>query len=135
MANSRNLLAVLITFVSMPSTADEGQALFEKYCIACHQVQGPPKVAPPVFGVINHVKTVYPERRAFVDRIVEWVENPNPDDSLMPGAVRRFGVMPKLKYPQRDVRKIAEYLYDQRMNLPQWYIEHYQQQHGQKPAQ
>jgi mono/diheme cytochrome c family protein len=131
----RFLVAALLILLTMPSSAEEGRALFEKYCIACHQIQGPPKVAPPVFGVINHVKGVYPEREAFVKRIVEWVENPNPNDVLMPGAAKRFGVMPKLGYPKKDVRKIAEFLYDHRVDLPQWYIEHYRQQHGRDPVQ
>jgi hypothetical protein len=84
--------------------------------------------------VINHVKERYPEREAFIQRIVEWVGNPNSNDSLMPGAIRRFGVMPKMDFPRKDVRKIAAFLYDQPLDLPQWYIEHYQQQHGKKPA-
>jgi mono/diheme cytochrome c family protein len=131
----RFFVAALLMIVAMPSSSKEGQALFEKYCIACHQIQGPPKIAPPVFGVINHVKGVYPEREAFVKRIVEWVENPNPNDVLMPGAVKRFGVMPKLGYPKEDVRKIAEFLYDHQVNVPQWFIEHYRQQHGRDPIQ
>jgi mono/diheme cytochrome c family protein len=129
------LVTALFIFMATSSLADEGLALFEKYCIACHQIQGPPQVAPPAFGVINHVKAVYPERDAFIKRIVDWVEQPNPNDVLMPGAVIRFGVMPKLDYPREDVVKIAEFLYDQRMDLPQWYIEHYRQQHGQAPVQ
>jgi mono/diheme cytochrome c family protein len=135
MTISRNLVTAFLIIVTMPSIAQEGQALFEKYCIACHQIQGPPKIAPPVFGVINHVKGAYPEREAFVRRIVEWVDNPSPNNTLMPGAVRRFGIMPKLNYPKEDVRKIAEFLYDYRVDLPQWYIKHYQQQHGRTPEQ
>jgi mono/diheme cytochrome c family protein len=134
MTNTRYLVATLIAFFTIPSMADDGQKLFEKYCIACHQIEGPPQVAPPVFGVINHVKERYPEREAFIQRIVEWVGNPNSNDSLMPGAIRRFGVMPKMDFPRKDVRKIAAFLYDQPLDLPQWYIEHYQQQHGKKPA-
>lgn len=131
----RYIVAAFLALAAIPSIAQEGRALFEKYCIACHQIQGPPKTAPPVFGVINHVKGVYPEREDFVKRIVDWVENPDPGDTLMPGAVQRFGVMPKLGYPRQDVRKIAEFLYDHRVDLPQWYIEHYRRQHGRDPVQ
>ncbi|MGD8913285.1 MAG: cytochrome c [Candidatus Thiodiazotropha sp.] len=134
MKPSRCLVGALLVFFVIPSVAKEGQALFEKYCIACHQIQGPPKIAPPVFGVINHVRNVYPEREAFVKRIVDWVDKPDPKDALMPGAVLRFGIMPKLGYPREDVRKIAEFLYDHQVNLPQWYIEHYRQQHGREPT-
>jgi mono/diheme cytochrome c family protein len=134
MMDFRYLVAALPVFIAMSSVAEEGRFLFEKYCIACHQLQGPAQIAPPVFGVINHVKGVYPEREVFIERIINWVENPNPNDALMPGAVKRFGIMPKLGYPSEDVRKIAEFLYDHQVELPQWYIEHYRQQHGRDPA-
>ncbi|MEH6558373.1 MAG: hypothetical protein V7708_11280 [Oceanicoccus sp.] len=33
-------------------------------------------------------------------------------EPLIPGAVKKFGVMPKLNYDAKDVRTIAEYWYD-----------------------
>jgi hypothetical protein len=69
----------------------------------------------------------------FTQRIVNWVKEPNAEDVLMPGAIRRFGLMPKLGYSELDVRLIAEYLYDGKTDLPEWYIKHYEEEHGQKP--
>lgn len=126
------ILSILL--LSFPALADEGRELFDKYCISCHKIDGQPQLAPPIFGVINHVKSAYPEREQFVKRIVTWVNNPNPDNILMPGAVRRFGLMPKLGYPSEDVHKIAEFLYDFRVDLPNWYRKHYRQEHGKPPA-
>lgn len=131
-----NYFAIAVLFwIPASAQSDEGRQLFDKYCISCHSIEGAPQTAPPIFGVINHVKAVYPEREAFVERVVAWVNNPNPYDVLMPGAARRFGVMPKLGYPTEDVRKIAEFLYEHRTDLPQWYIKHYRQEHGKNPTQ
>jgi mono/diheme cytochrome c family protein len=135
MKSLKYLAAGLFALTALSAGAEDGAALFDKYCIACHKIQGPPQIAPPIFGVINHVKGAYPQRDAFIQRVVDWVANPDANDTLMPGAVRRFGVMPKLGYPTEDVRKIAAFLYDHRMDLPQWYVEHYRQQHGKDPVQ
>ena len=134
MKKTSYLTVALLSLLAFPAQADEGRELFDKYCIACHKIQGTPQLAPPIFGVINHVKAMYPEREAFIERVVAWVDNPNPNDVLMPGAARRFGVMPKLGYPTEDVRKIAAFLYEHRIDLPEWYIEHYRQEHGKNPT-
>ena len=112
---------------------ENGGELFDKLCLICHVKQGPPTNAPPIFGVINHVRQAYPNRADFIQRIVNWVKEPNAEDVLMPGAIRRFGHMPKLGYSEHDVRLIAEYLYDGKTDLPEWYIKHYEEEHGQKP--
>jgi len=116
------------------SLAEDGKTLFDALCVSCHKTAGPPETAPPIFAVIHHVKAVYPDKEGFVDQVVEWVKAPNPDLALMPGAVRRFGLMPQLPIAESDVRKIAEYLYDYEVNLPPWYIQHYKQQHGVAPS-
>ena len=110
-----------------------GQDSFNKLCLSCHVTSGRPTIAPPIFGVINHVKSAYPTKTEFVDRIVNWVANPQKEKSLMPGAIRRFGVMPKLPYDPIEVRLIAEYLYDGKNDLPAWYKEHFKAEHGQEP--
>ena len=128
--------AAAIQFLSAPVQAEPNpQELFSQLCSSCHAVQGMPTNAPPIFGVINHVRSAYPERQAFVQRIVDWVAEPDPRDTLMPGAVRRFGLMPKLGYDPEDVRVIAEYLYSMRNRPPAWYREHYRQEHGHDPVQ
>jgi hypothetical protein len=42
------------------------------------------------------------------------VEYPDKDVSLMRGAIKKFGLMPKLPYKQEEVRKVAEFLYDKK---------------------
>mgnify|MGYP001601411240 CR=1 FL=1 len=124
--------SLLLTHVA-PSTASTGEETFNQLCLSCHVKQGKATIAPPLFGVVNHVKNVYPDREAFIQRVVDWVESPNADQALMPGAVKKFGLMPKLAYPSSQVRKAAEYLYDADINPPSWYKEHYKKEHGKNP--
>jgi hypothetical protein len=51
----------------------------------------------------------------------------------MPGARMRFGLMPAIEMDEDDLRKIAEFVYDARFDIPGWYAEHYKQEHGKYP--
>ncbi|MEZ5447583.1 MAG: hypothetical protein R3E89_00625 [Thiolinea sp.] len=54
----------------------------------------------------------------------------------MPGAVRKFGLMPaQPQLAEADLQAVAAYLYDQDMSLPDWYKTHYQAEHGQLPTE
>lgn len=131
------LAALGLALVSLGALGDDeqGARLFDELCIACHILEGEPQVGPPVFGVINHVKQAHPQKEAFVRHIVDWVASPDSASALMPGAVRRFGLMPKLGYADEDVRAIAEFWFEKKNDLPGWYREHYQQEHGVAPTQ
>lgn len=110
--------------------SDEGKALFESLCMSCHAVSGQPVAAPPVFGMKNHVIRAYPQRDDFINYVVHWVRSPDASRSLMPGAVRRFGIMPTLPYAEDQVRKAAAFIYDTNFRKPGWYQKHYEAEHG-----
>ncbi len=124
---------IMMISANVAFAGNDGKALFDKLCLSCHVISGKPMIAPPVFAVVNHVKSAHPARPDFVNYIVQWVANPQVENALMPGAVRKFGVMPKLPYDAAQVRLIAEYLYDGETARPAWYIEHYEAEHGHKP--
>jgi hypothetical protein len=129
------LISWTLLFSSSAFAIENGSELFDKLCAICHVKQGQPTNAPPVFGMVNHVKRAYPNRDEFVERIVVWVKEPKAEFALMPGAIRKFGLMPKLGYSDNDVRLIAEYLYDGKTEFPEWYIKHYEEEHGEVPSQ
>ena len=127
-------LALSLLFSTSGVLAEEnGETLTLKLCTSCHVLEGKPTTAPPMFAVKIHVKQAYTSRDAFVQRIVDWVEEPDEAITLMPGAVKRFGLMPKLSYKNEDVRKVAEYIYDTDFIVPEWYRIHYKQMHGTEP--
>ena len=125
--HKRNLLIgslVSLTLVSNLAMASEsndpsGEQLYDTFCSACHVKAPPATIAPPVFAMVDHVKGVYPEKAAFVNRVVGWVANPQADEALMKGAIDKFGLMPLLGYPEDQVRIIAEYLYDSDFAKPE----------------
>lgn len=137
MKNKKLLASALLMLITSNVALAErnGKELFEQLCSSCHVTSGKPTLAPPIFGVVNHVRNVYPQKNEFIEKIVEWVANPQKEKTVMPGAVNRFGLMPKLPYNTVEVRLIAEYLFDGKVELPTWYIEHYKAEHGHEPAQ
>lgn len=129
------LLAVITAvLVSQPvlSANDNDRANFEALCQSCHVAQGRPVVAPPAFAVQHHIKAEYPQREAFIEWVQQWVRSPNAEEALMPGAIRRFGVMPGFPYPQDRLRSAAAYLYDNAWQKPTWFDQHFQKEHGQQ---
>lgn len=111
-----------------------GKKVYESACMSCHVAEGKPTIAPPIFAVKNHVIGKYPERSAFIQRVSSWVKAPNADDVLMAGAVKKFGLMPAMPHlDDKDLRAVAEYLYDTNLSLPDWYKQHYKEEHGTLP--
>ena len=131
------LLTGVLLCTNVTLAEESGKELFNTLCLSCHTInpnKGITKVAPPIFAVIKHVKSAYPQREDFVQQIIDWVEYPDKDVSLMRGAIKKFGLMPKLPYKQEEVRKVAEFLYDKKSTLPTWYKKHYEEKHRQNKA-
>lgn len=113
-----------------------GAKVYQSACMSCHALAAKEEgsVAPPLFGVKDHVIKAYPERAAFIQRVVTWVKAPNPNDVLMPGAVKKFGLMPaQAQLSDADLQAVAEFIYDTDFTQPDWYAGHYQAEHGKKP--
>lgn len=95
----------------------EGYMQMKQKCFICHFEKPDPSkrdsmLAPPMLRVQEHYKPSYPNKNEFIQVITEWVKNPSEANTLMPGAVRKFKLMPKLPYEDEDLKLIIETLYD-----------------------
>lgn len=99
--------------------------LLQRNCFTCHNPDMPSgnRVAPPMFKLREHYYTEGETRENFIRRIIRYVNNPSEELSIMPGAVRNFGVMPKLSYNQDDLTLIASYMYENDLSSENWYAE------------
>jgi len=113
-----------------PLTDHPGYTLYKTYCIACHGGTAKPeeRVAPPAFMVQEHYKRRYTNKEDFVKAVVNWINQPDSANTLMPGAIRHFKLMPPLNLPVEQRQQIAEYLYDTRFTEPAWAQEHMRQE-------
>tara|TARA_R110000787_G_scaffold86285_2_gene183968 strand:+ start:10352 stop:11143 length:792 start_codon:yes stop_codon:yes gene_type:complete len=97
--------------------SSKGDQLMKQKCFICHFEKPDPTrrdqmLAPPFLRVQEHYKPAFPEKENFIAAIMEIINNPSEEKTLMPGAVRKFNLMPKLVYDQDELRLIAEALYD-----------------------
>ena len=131
-----SLLLVLVTLCNGLALADDstpdGGQLFLQYCGSCHGQSGAEsnRVAPPVVAIKAHYLRKRANKQEFVNAIVNWVPEPSNENALMPGAIRRFGLMPALPLSEQDLTAIAEFIYDEKFDKPDWYQKHYKSEHG-----
>lgn len=97
-----------------------GKELLELYCYTCHSAQSnhDNRIAPPIFAVKKHYLKEGMSKSEFVKSIQSWINDPTEANSKMPGAMRRFGIMPKQQFPENAIQKISEYLYDNEFSPP-----------------
>lgn len=96
---------------------DRGYELMTQKCFICHLPKPDPSkreqmIAPPMVQVQEHYKPTYPEKEEFINAMVAFIQDPSEEKTLMPGAVRKFNLMPKLLYEETELRLIAETLYE-----------------------
>ena len=46
----------------------------------------------------------------------------------MYSAVRRFGVMPKTPFPEATIQQIADYMFDNNIEQPEWFEAHFNEE-------
>jgi Protein of unknown function (DUF3365)./Cytochrome c. len=119
--------------VQLATSSEEGKKLMETKCYLCHNPsvgEHDQRIGPPMVAVKAHYLDAYQDRESFVAAIMEFVKSPSEDKTMMRGAVRRFGLMPTQQFPEEEIRKIAEYLYDFQIEEPDWFKDHWMDRRG-----
>ena len=104
-----------------------GKVLMERQCYVCHSPSAnyEQRLAPPMIAVKKHYVAANTTKEEFVKDIQNWFDNQTEDNARMYGAVRRFGVMPKLMIVKEDLNQISDYIFDNDIEQPEWFEEHY----------
>jgi len=118
----KTLLISLLSIIFLSSllqanTSAEG--LYDTKCSACHIKTRPvvksALVAPPIMGVMRHVKMTYKTKEEAVKFISEYVMDPQKAKAVcMDNKIERFGLMPSQKgnLTDEELHTIAEWIYD-----------------------
>ncbi len=109
-----------------------GKKLMENNCYACHSPNASEEnmIAPPFVAIKMHYISEDTSKEAFVEAMVEWSKKPSEEKSKMPGAVKKFGLMPYQFFPEETIKQIADYLFENEVEKPEWFQEHYNKMHG-----
>lgn len=108
-----------------------GKKFMKVHCYICHDAttQENDRVAPPMIAIKRRYMMEGDTKQKFIDNIRSFVKTPTKDKAIMYGAVKKFGVMSKMTYPDAVIEKIADYMYDNELETPAWFEEHYQKNH------
>lgn len=108
-----------------------GEKLLQANCYACHgassDMEG--RIAPPMIAIKAHYIDSLTEFEDFSKEFLDFLNNPNEEKAKMRGAVRKFGVMPKQNFKKEDLLLIAEFLFDYKIDEPEWFKEHWGEKH------
>lgn len=104
-----------------------GKKLMEANCYVCHSptADHDTRIGPPMVAIKRHYINENTSKEQFIHDILNWVKNPKKENARMPGAVNRFGVMPKTPFPEETIKQIADYLFDHDIEQPKWFEEHF----------
>ena len=96
--------------------------LLQNNCFSCHNpdlnIQN--RIAPPMFKIREHYLSDKISKDDFIKNIIHFVNDPSEKNSIMPGAVRNFGLMPKQQFNQKDLNIMAAYLFDNDVSTDKW---------------
>lgn len=110
----------------------EALTLFKQKCYACHSVTTKSYdeiIAPPMIAVKKRYSMQFDNKEDFVNAVVAYASDPKAENALMIGAVNQFKTMPKQAFSEEDLKKIATYIYENKIETPEWFEEHFQQNH------
>ncbi len=112
------LATLFATSVGTLYAASDAEALFQAKCASCHVTTKPQDfstlVAPPVMGVMRHVKMHYKTQEDAVNFIVDYALNPQRDKAVCNAdKIKRFGLMPsqKERVSKEELTRIATWMY------------------------
>lgn len=93
--------------------------LLQNKCVICHQnsiLQTKP-IAPLISEFSEAYKKKYKTKEEFTKAIVHFVNEPKEENALLPDAVKKYNLMPRLNYSENTVKIIAGYLYGTNNNI------------------
>ncbi|HLW32727.1 MAG TPA: DUF3365 domain-containing protein [Aequorivita sp.] len=112
-----------------------GKKLMENNCYVCHSPKATEEnmIAPPMVAVKMHYLSEEISKEDFVNELVSFLKNPSEETSKMPGAIKKFGLMPYQFYPENTLTQIAAYMFEHEIEEPEWFDDHYSKMHGDRP--
>ncbi|MEN8186039.1 MAG: cytochrome c [Bacteroidota bacterium] len=112
----------------------EAYTLLKTKCYACHNPNAESHdniIAPPMAAVKKRYLRIYDEKESFVEAITNWSIDPKEEKAIMRGAVSQYNVMPYQNFKEEDMRKIASYIFENELEVPDWFEAHEEEMHGQ----
>lgn len=115
-----------------PNTTNlaNGFKLLEENCFSCHSPNKSlnNRVAPPMEAIKRHYITSNTTEEDFTSDLIAFLNDPKIETSKMPGAIKKFGLMPKMGFNEEQLQDIATYIFNTELEKPEWFEKHYQEE-------
>lgn len=115
-----------------PNSADlaSGFKLLEQNCFSCHSPNTSlnNRVAPPMEAIKRHYIKSSTTEEDFTSDLIAFINDPKIETAKMSGAIKKFGLMPKMEFSEEQLRDIATYIYNTELEKPEWFEKHYQEE-------
>ena len=107
-----------------------GKVFMEKECYICHNPKASraAMIAPPMETIKRHYIDSSVTKEAFTEALIRWVNDPETESKML-GAHAKFGPMPYMPNPDDAVAQIADYIYDNEIERPEWFEAYFQKAH------
>ncbi len=112
-------ISLMLTSSLVANSQNSPEELFKTKCVSCHLTFKPSilstLVAPPIMGVMRHVKMSYPNKDKAIAFMKDYILNPSQDKSICkPQKIKRFGLMPSQKglVTEKELDIILPWIYD-----------------------
>ena len=113
-------------------TDHPGKKIMENKCYVCHNPTSAHenRIAPPMIAIKKHYISKNTNKEEFINAMQNWIKNPTAENAKMRGAVKKFGVMPKQYFSEKDIKQISEYMFDNEIEQPKWFESHDNEEKG-----
>lgn len=89
-----------------------GKTTFDQVCSACHTLEPPHKLAPPMRMVSMHLRQRFSTEEEGVAHVTSYVPAPDAERSIMPPQIiQRFGLMTAQPLPAEMLESVARYVW------------------------
>jgi len=97
----------------------------ETVCYVCHSPTAPPddRLAPPLEIAKRNYLAETETREEFVEKMVQFILKPTAEQSVLHSDVEQYGLMDPVGFSEEDIRAIAEYVYDNDLEKPDWLMD------------
>jgi hypothetical protein len=104
-----------------------GKIILEDECYICHNPKASQSnmIGPPMAAIKLHYIDSNTTKEQFTEALLHWINDPEQAGKI-PGAHKRFGSMPYMPQPDTMIRQVADYLYDNEVERPEWFDKNFE---------
>ena len=109
------IIIILLIVSSSYAKNNTSLLLLNGNCTTCHFINQ--SISAPAMKIVQkRYKDAFKNKKAFVNYMSSWINNPNNDGSLMRDMIKKYDLMPHMQFDEQTLKEITTYLYENELN-------------------